>query len=131
MLSRFTLRRKLVGLCQVPSTIFCIYTFVTFRNIYLPIVLHIVTMKPVQRLNKDSLAILEEYDKDADRAIFLMQIKLKDLQRQVKPLHFVTGSDTQALHNVTNLTTPSQFDDKYWKKLSETVDSCIERAKRY
>jgi len=95
-------------------------------------------MKPVQRLNKDSLSILEQYDQDADKAIFLMEIKLKDLERQSKdsqtpkkllqsvtfPLQSVTSGEQPLLQNVT-------FDPAYWKKLEQTVDSCIEKAKRY
>lgn len=102
-------------------------------------------MKPVQRLNKDSLAILEQYDTDADKAIFLMQIKLKDSERQRNMLQNVTKPVEKPLQNVTtalqNVTAPMfgqeiavsnvSHDAAFWKKLSETVDSCIERAKRY
>lgn len=92
-------------------------------------------MKPVQRLNKDSLAILEQYDNDADKAIFLMQIKLKDSERQRNMLQNVTKPVEKPLQSVTFgqeiAVSGVSHDAAFWKKLSETVDSCIERAKRY
>jgi hypothetical protein len=88
-------------------------------------------MKPVQRLNKESLRILEQYDSDADKAIFLMEIKLKDHERQSSALQYVTKPAQKPKFGDYLNDAPTDMPDSFWKKLEQTVDSCIERAKRY
>lgn len=92
-------------------------------------------MKPVQRLNKDSLGILEKYAPNVNHAIFTMEIKLQEQGRAIHMLQSVTKPVEKVLQPATFGEKPESamafHTDSYWKKLSETVDSCIERAKRY
>jgi hypothetical protein len=124
--------------CLVASKFFHQNENVTKRNIYLVIMLHTVTMKPVLRLKPESQVILSEYHNDGNTAIYTMQIKLKDAERTVKLLQSVTKPVEKMLQPATfgekvpvDNGTLAFHTDAYWKKLSETVDSCIERAKRY
>lgn len=105
-------------------------------------------MKPVQRLNRFTIVVLEQYDSDADTAIHIMETTIKGLRNQLETCQSVTKvlqeaqkSVTMTHPSVTKPLQPAEFgketvteplhDQAYWKKLSETVDSCIERAKRY
>lgn len=81
-------------------------------------------MKDVIRLKPPSKVILQQYDFDANMAIIRMDTLIKQLQTVTKPLQTVT-------FGTPDVTNQAVHDAVYWKKLSETVDSCIERAKRY
>lgn len=86
------------------------------------------------RLDDDAVRVLREFQGQSTSlsdAIRNMErcIKLtKPSQNVTQPTQFATGN-TLPTQPVTPQVT--QFDTTYWKKLSDTVDSCIERAKRY
>jgi len=98
-------------------------------------------MKPVQRLNRLTIEVLEKYHSDADTAINVMETTIKGLQHQLETCQSVTKVLQDAQKDVTKplqqtwaidgIQGSLNFDSSYWKKLSETVDSCIEKAKRY
>lgn len=92
-------------------------------------------MKDVIRLKPSSKVILEQYDFDANMAIIRMDTLLKQLQNVTKPaekaLQPVTFSSKQPTWAIDGIQGSLNFDASYWKKIAETVDSCIERAKRY
>jgi hypothetical protein len=75
-------------------------------------------MKPVQRLNKASREVLEEYHADADTAIMTMRNEIVTLKSKV---------------TLIEVTKPLQggFDEPYWKRLRSEVDKAIENRVRY
>jgi|WetSurMetagenome_2_1015567.scaffolds.fasta_scaffold879129_2 hypothetical protein len=90
------------------------------------------------RLDDDAIRILKEFQGRSNtlsEAIRNMEIRIKVQQNAVKS----APPDTKVtqFHAGTCIPTQivspdmTQHDTPYWKKLSETVDSCIERAKRY
>jgi hypothetical protein len=89
------------------------------------------------RLDDDAVTILKDFQgrsttlSDAIRNMKL-RIKAMEMTQSVsKPVPATVFSSGTATQPVLMPTVPPVFDAVYWKKLSETVDSCIERAKRY
>jgi hypothetical protein len=71
------------------------------------------------RLEPSALEILGKYAENPSEAVRVMHLKILG----VKPV-----GQTWAVDGIQG---SLNFDATYWKKVSETVDSCIERAKRY
>lgn len=81
-------------------------------------------MKPVQRLNRRSISILESYHQDTDSAIETMHSKLCDQGAELEKLRLVARSfGSQAPLTAAN------FDDTYWKRVKGEVRNIIEEMR--
>lgn len=89
------------------------------------------------RLDDDAMSILKDFQgrsttlSDAIRNMKL-RIKAMEMTQSVsKPVPATVFSSGTSTQPVLAPPLPTTFDPAYWKKLEQTVDSCIERAKRY